>query len=165
VMGQKAVTEDKAKVFGVDKIIAREVYADAYYLQHKGEKRGVWKANDTDSFLLMELNGLSILLSVDKDMAVIQLEGTADHLSTWTADNKGGAHFTLLQKDDTVVSGLWNYAPNSGTAFILMDKNGNERAILGRSGTVSKKTGVSHQRPESSLVLVDEKGTVLHQVP
>jgi len=49
--------------------------------------------------------------------------------------------------------------------LLLTDENGFSRAALGAESTVSQKTGTTHNHPESTLTLYDEKGTVLFQKP
>jgi len=52
-----------------------------------------------------------------------------------------------------------------GPSLRLRDAKGKDRAVLGTTSTKTIKTGVVHQRPESSLVLLDKDGEVLWSAP
>lgn len=50
-------------------------------------------------------------------------------------------------------------------AIRIADKKGSYRAVLGRTATVSPKTGAETKYQESTLTLFDAKGTVVFQAP
>ena len=59
------------------------------------------------------------------------------------------------------ISPQFDQKPN----VVLYDENQNARAILGASQTESKSSGKASPRPESSLVLLDEKGDTVFKKP
>lgn len=59
------------------------------------------------------------------------------------------------------ISPTFDQKPN----VVLYDENQNARAILGASQTESKSSGKASPRPESSLVLLDEKGDTVFKKP
>lgn len=111
------------------------------------------------------------LVDSDSDITMASLtmnttQGGTKYDSSWHLTNDANAEITLLTKNYmTSVGGKWSSSPTDGTSLTLNDKTGRTRVALGRSKTVTYKTGVKHERPESSLVLFDEKGTILHRVP
>jgi len=50
-------------------------------------------------------------------------------------------------------------------SLTLLDKDETTRAVLGATSTKTLATGVVHQRPESSLVLLDKDSKVVWSVP
>lgn len=58
--------------------------------------------------------------------------------------------------------GGFDFTPGS---LVLYDKDVRERAVLGRTGVETIKTGTVEQRAESSLILFDKDGKVLWQAP
>lgn len=88
---------------------------------------------------------------------------SSSFLSTWDAIPELGSSFTMSGAGGH--SGMELMALPNGANLVLLDAKGRHRAVLGHASTVTKTTGVTHEHPESSLVLFDEKGNVVHQVP
>lgn len=166
VMGQKAEPKDTPVI--AEKIAAQEVWAERYVLVFGGELRGFWTAEESRSQLTIFPPGNrqtpSVNISVTADGPTIGLHMNQDSGSMWACDANGTAAFNLLQKGGKIVSS-WVATLAYGSKFSLNDKDGRERAVLGRTVMVDSTTGAKSGRPESSLVLFDEEGTVLHQVP
>jgi len=55
--------------------------------------------------------------------------------------------------------------PDGSPSITLLDDKGKERDVLGTAQTISDKTGVKHQHPESSLLLSDKDGNLIFQAP
>lgn len=128
----------------------------------------------------------SLRLSVGPTTAMIEFEAKDGCNSTWKTSPDGSTIISLCNKDESSLS-MWFASPELGTVFsmydadgrkraeltaitsgarfVLLDSEGQTRAILGQSKTINKTTRITLDRPESSLVLFDEKGSVLHQVP
>lgn len=180
VIGQKAEPKDTPKVLEVDKIVAREVVADGYTLMGSGEVRGYWATLGKEAALVMSppgrntfpakgedphATGPGLILAVSPERARIRMDTTGDRTSYWTLSKDGVANITLLKNGDKIVGGNWTHVPKVGSCFVLQDEKGTQRAILGHSQTVDKTTGVKTLRPESSLTLMADDGTLLHRVP
>ncbi len=161
------------KILRADKIIAKNVVAENYELRRGEELRGRWLIGPREIaiFTMLRASGKgeattdgSIWLTVGSEQAEFKMYAQDGHSSRWVTQSDGASFIRLGEKGDTCLSN-WSTRPMVGSIFSLYDKIGNVRAALGRVSTVTKTTGVSHEHPESSLVLFDEKGNILHQVP
>lgn len=195
VMGQKAEPKDKAKVFGVDKIVAREVVAERYSLVDGGEVRSLWMTSGNEVVLMMTAPGNaacvakakdaesecgpSLMLGVDSDKSHFVMETLGRRSAYWKVNKDGSAVFTLLQRNDVPVGGGWAYMPSIGSTLTLKDKNGNDRvglhstsmgaglALFDTGGTLraTMSTMNMETRPEAALVFYGKNGAIFHTVP
>jgi len=176
VMGQNAESTQTPKVLHVDTLSANNVLAERFILQSGGEVRGSWNVTDDMAMFMLQppgtdqrqgmakLPGILTLMAGPRRTG-IQFDAKDGFASTWQTGHDGTTVISLYGKGDSPPLSTWVVDPNTGTSFYLADKDGQTRAVLGRTSTVTKRTGVEHKRPESSLVLFDEKGNLLYQVP
>ena len=93
------------------------------------------------------------------------LNGYTAKLTAWSNGNRSflvvGRHLTRSVDGDTVEL---NSAKGRASVF-LRDAEGKDRAALGSTLLKTLSTGALIQQPVSSLVLFDEKGNVISQIP
>ena len=176
MMGQNAESRETPRVLHVDTLSANNVLAGRYILNSGGEVRGSWQVSDDIALFMLRPPGVAkrqgmakmpglLTLAVGPRAGEIKFEAKDRLFSSWWTTHDGATVISLCGKDDSRPMSRWLVNPEFGTSFSLGDKDGQTRAVLGRTSTVTERTGVEHEHPEASLVLFDEKGNLLHQVP
>jgi hypothetical protein len=86
------------------------------------------------------------------EMVQLSLDVLPDGRAGLMINDKGGASIRLSAEPD-------------GLGLTIIDKDGTSRAVLGSTSLETIGTGALSARPESSLVLFDERGKVIWSAP
>ena len=122
-----------------------------------------------------------VILGADKDSGTVGVGNKQYHVwlmvdreAEVIIDQKGTTRFSASVDSEgtalTIADKLGNiraivYEAGDQTALQLHDSHDKLRAALGAAPCGDKKTGLTIKRPNHSLILLDKKGKIIHQVP
>ena len=150
----------------------------------KRAEREKWSENTLDNRLKELASGVSLNLAAQGDLQEFHVHGQGESGSVLLSGNPVSTMVSVFHEPfgsrlDILPEKLQLFDQNEGRKprvllglsdddapfLALRDKDGQTRAVLGRTGLESIKTGAVDQRAESSLVLFDREGKVLWQAP
>ena len=153
-----------------------------------GNDRGAWYISDngqaelalydTDANPRLAISGSgdgAFVILMDKNKAKRAVFEVFKGVPSLKMTDSGGTfRVALFATDDTVLlslddengmtRGMWG-VDKDGPRLQLLDKNENTRAVLGLHEIEVTHTGEKRTTAESSLILFDREGKVIHQVP